>query len=98
MPKAQPDNNRRSTAVVVDHDLMKKNAKHPTITSGYDTVAVVQYADESDESYQKRVDDFESRKEHAENLRDYGVPNPTDEQKEEVDEAWKAENKARKQK
>ena len=78
------ENNRRSTGVVVDKDVQKENAKRPTIDSGYDTVAVVQYADESDESYQKRVDDFETRKRHAEELKEFGNVDLTDERKDEI--------------
>lgn len=60
------ESNRRSTGVVADQDLMRKNAEHPTPVSGYDTVEVVQYADESNEKYQERVDDLNSRRENAE--------------------------------
>jgi hypothetical protein len=58
--------NRRSTGVVADKKTLEENAKNPTPLSGYDTVEVVQYSDESDEQYQKRVDDLESRKANAE--------------------------------
>ncbi len=62
---------RRSTGGVGKKETVAENLRP---TGGYDTVEVVQYNDESDEQFAKRVADFETRRATAEAIENAGDP------------------------
>lgn len=95
--KKTTEPNRRSTGTVREPGDGYLENGNPNLapSAGYDSNPPVQYADESDEQFAKRVDDFETRRQHAEDIENAGgiTQDSFDSRKKLLDERYEADLK-----